>query len=393
MNARQRKQANSALRNTKNMPRKLEATQGVLSGMPEMAGEYGRQMECSTHRPCGASICPHCAHGVPFRPAPKTGQAPSLTPVKADTSTARGKSRNYRSRGGCWMTAPFAGHDDDRLVAFTLHISLEPMGFDAAKAVIRERAKLRKVLAACMPGAVLRMIFDIDPRLARGTCRGYPDSAIHPSLRGDPRPDVPAYLLHAHGIIYHPSLSQDEVRKLINRHYPGANRACISRKVAPFADPDGHVRGGLEGWGEYAAMEKIVVDFPDGDERYDNVAVAEDMIRIRSNWSRQARRMSYGVRTNRDAVPEVHVGFDKLSKVIMVNLDDVTGVTDIPDPSDVSFHSIDPSITHLDFDSVCINKGDGESVCDRSLNSLDLSEFRVSYLRGICADHRQRRVR
>jgi hypothetical protein len=270
------------------------------------------------------------------------------------------------------------------------------MGFDAAKAVIRERAKLRKRLAACMPGAVLTMIFDIDPRSAKGTCRGYPDRAIHPSLRGDPRPDVPAYLFHAHGVIYHPSLSQDEIRKFLNRHYPGLKRICISQKVAPSTDPNGHVRGGLEGWGEYAAMEKIVVNFPDGDERYDNVAVAEDMIRIRSNWSRLARRMSYGVRTNGDGGSEIHDDNNDLeqpTQVVMAILEDITDISELHDSSVMSIRSLNPSVYQPCIGYVSLYKGDGDSVYDKSLSTLDLDRHHESYLRGIFDERRHRRMR
>jgi hypothetical protein len=395
MDARQRKKINAALQNTKDMQRKLIATQEVLSGMPDMAVEYAKQMRCSTHQPCGASICRRCATGVPLRAKPDLARPASLR-TKANKTTARANQRNYRSRGGCWLSAPFVDHAPDRLVRFSLHFSLVPMGFDAAKAVKRERERLRKILAAGMPGAVLRMLFDIDPRSPKGTCSGYPDSAIDPSLRGNPRPDVPAYLFHAHGVIYHPTMDADDIRALFNRHYPGRNRVCISKKRELYTDDHGNERGGIEGWGEYAAMEKIVVSFPDGDDRYDNVAVAEDMIRIRKRWPRKSRRMSYGDRRKAITRNDDHGVNDKLFEQNVGNAATHILTASAPTSVDSGFglhQQVTQSSIHTCIDHTYIYKGDDPSEDDTSLESLDLDIQRESYLRSIFREWRQRRTR
>jgi hypothetical protein len=101
------------------------------------------------------------------------------------------------------------------------------------------------------------------------------------------------FLFHCHGFIHHPTLSENEVFKFIRDHFLGPFRVAKSAPVPLSLNGYGQEIGGLQGWGEYASMEKTELCFPNTDPSQDNVAIFQAMEKIRLQWSRQSRRFSF----------------------------------------------------------------------------------------------------
>ena len=160
----------------------------------------------------------------------------------------------------------------------------------------QERKRLKKFIKTHMPAAKIRMQFDIAAKQWKDCEASFSQNEIDPSLSAIAASEMPVFMFHAHFTIFHPTLSEAKIAKLMKKEFPGSRRICFSQPLEKQINADGRETGGLEGWGEYASMEKTEVNFPNGNPNWDNVAVFKAMARFRKNWHRSSRRFEYGLR-------------------------------------------------------------------------------------------------
>jgi hypothetical protein len=168
------------------------------------------------------------------------------------------------------------------------------------------RKWLRDWLKANIPGATVKLLMDIAPTDISKIPHDYPADAISEALPTNSSGTHPAFLLHAHGFIHHPTMTRAELQKLLKKALAGFRRIAFSTPHPVVIDAQGYATGGLEGWAEYAAMEKTEVNYDCSLEGYsteslsdpttgpwDNVRVTSAMFIARQRWKRQARWITF----------------------------------------------------------------------------------------------------
>lgn len=296
MKAEERSLINQQLANVRDMSTKRLATQTVMAETPELERSCRKIRDCSFKRPCNDPNCNHCADGYPHRASPPDQY---VYKQKADPKQARGKSKNYRSMGSKWLLKPFQGIPDQQCHPFTLDMFIEERSFDAKASTKRERAKFQSIIQNEMPEAIVRITLDISVFMADQSYQDWSVGSITPRFQHQPPPTEIAMNFHGHGILWHPFLNRNQIGAILRKHYIGPSRLCFSNPVDVEKNTDGYLSGGLEGWGEYAAMEKTEVKFPDHDRNNDNYAAVKSMLLVRDTWPRSSRKISYGDKPNR----------------------------------------------------------------------------------------------
>ena len=141
----------------------------------------------------------------------------------------------------------------------------------------------------------MTLFFDFDTKLNHQVGQGYPSR----DLPMNSLVDGPARMVnkfHGHGVIWHPTLSPDELKEFLRNLLPGSDRVHIKSLTPGEKDKDGFATNGLAGWGEYSTMEKTAVDLPNGDKTKDNVAAVQNMLVQRESWIRTSRRFTFGTK-------------------------------------------------------------------------------------------------
>lgn len=289
MDKRKRKQQNKKLRDASNMQAKRHASREVLGNMPEMRPVAFKVQTCDRSRPCNHSFCDYCSGAKRDKSIKPTSHRQAKPVIRK--SVGRGGKRNFRRRGGEWLSNPFQKKNLNAVFPITLNLCVVALGGDGKNTARRERQRLRDICKKEFPNAVIRLQFDVVAK---------PIGDIASEILNDPLHHTCAepvvLMFHAHGFIFEPTFSTSKIRQVLQRYYPGSKRVCISKHIPISYDEHGRERGGLAGFGEYASMEKTELDFPDDVAAFDNVAVLEALIKFRHHWPRQARRFAFGDR-------------------------------------------------------------------------------------------------
>lgn len=293
----ERQKLNRALDKKSSNPRRRWAIRVIADSLPELAERNARRHACSFHRPCNLSECDHCGGGMPHR-SNTTNDV--VYQQRADKKQSRGKSKNYRSVAGHWLTEPFRGLDPSQCHPFTIDMYLERRDMNGIETTRRERAKFQSFIKQEMPDAVVRIICDISACIAGEQYLFVPNDSVHPSFRTiDTRPSEIAMNYHGHGIIWHPFLTSYQIAKKMRAFYPGEGRICFSNPKPIIESVDGYLSGGLQGWAEYSGREPTDTKFTHSDPNNDQVAAVRDMLLIRNSWPRSSRKIVYGDKANR----------------------------------------------------------------------------------------------
>ena len=286
----ERQEMNSALRKPppgrwRDVRKHFKAMQFVMSQNEEMRRKWWKIENCSAYRPCNQSECLHCGAGVPFREYP---QKPDYMRDMIAEEFLRGRSRNFRSNAGHGVERVFDRFDDDEVFAVTLGIHFGTKNMNCTQVHRLFRRRFKAFMKKEMPDAVVYLVADVAAEKTSSFALDWPDTDRDNDLDD---PDVKAGLfLHAHGFVGDSGLTEGDLRRVLKKFIPGARRVEIGEPQDVTVDDKGRLRGGYEGYLEYAAMEKYDLDLPDGDPEYDNVAMFEAINRARMAWPRNARK-------------------------------------------------------------------------------------------------------
>lgn len=292
----ERQQLNRALDKNSTNAKRRWAVRMIADSLPELAERNKRRNACSFHRPCNLPECDHCGGGMPHRRNTKND---GIYQQRADDKQSRGKSKNYRSVAGHWLTEPFRDFELSMCHPFTIDMFLERRDMNGIETTRRERAKFQSFIKHEMPDAVVRLICDISACIADQQYLFMPNDSIHSSFIAETRPSEIAMNYHGHGIIWHPFFTSYQIAKKMRAFYPGEGRICFSNPKPIIETVDGYLSGGLQGWAEYAGREPTDTKFTSSDPNNDQVAAVRDMLLIRNSWPRSSRKIVYGDKANR----------------------------------------------------------------------------------------------
>lgn len=245
---------------------------------------------CQKNRRCNSAWCPQCSNPRASRSKRKTvEQEPLLTSDIARLTTTDARSNEYRVRGGQRMMSAFDGLPLVMCHPVTINIKLVHVDGSIAEYLEKIRSRLRRMLDKMSAGAICRGKFDIVLKYLDELEFVLPEDDWPMGVDPKNPPHERYIMLHFHGVIFDSFLTHRQLRDVITDEFPGANRVCVKRAQKTKVLPDGTLCAGLQGYLEYASMEKIDILF--GDESADAVL---EYAKIDSTWKRANRNFSFG---------------------------------------------------------------------------------------------------
>ena len=287
----ERTKANEGLRTRRKQQKDVEqivvAQRAVMSYSPDLRPQYWKAVNCTTNRPCNQSSgCRNCAFGVPFR---EHTSSPFRNVDLRDPEFLRGKSKNFRATAGRGVAGAFDGFGTNEMHAVTLGIHFGAKTMDCSRLNRSFRKRFKAYMMNHLPDAVVYLVSDIAGESTATFGRDWPSAEKDPEL-SDPTVRAGLYL-HAHGFIGVHGVSRAKLRYILKEFFKGSRRVMIEDVESEYFDEHGRLKGGVEGFIEYAAMEKTDLDFPSDDLNYDNVAMFEAISIARKLWRRNGRKI------------------------------------------------------------------------------------------------------
>ena len=286
---------NIALSRTDNMRLHMLARLRVMEDDTRYEQEVAKIKACRPRRRCNSAHCPICA--VPAGASRKSREPEAIDYRAEKQDFAKYDEhpdeddlieikipRGFRLRGGYWMAAPFEGLDPQWIIPFTLKLCVEEVTTNLTEVARRERKRMHQVFTA-IPDVIARGRFEYALKWADELSATFPDENLPASMQGGQRPHERVVFFHMHGTLYAPGMTEPQLRRILQRAYPGVNRVELSNIMESMVDEKGIERYGLAGWGEYAAMEKHFFDF--GNE---NIAAFQEILDLERTWSRISRQ-------------------------------------------------------------------------------------------------------
>lgn len=324
----ERTRANEGLR-TKRKQQKdskqiVAAQRAVMENSPDLRPQYWKAVNCTVNRPCNQSSgCLHCAFGVPFR---EYSTSPFRNVDLQDPEFLRGKSRNFRASAGRGVAGAFDDFGPNELHGVTLGIHFGTKTMDCSRLNRSFRRRFKAYMMKHLPDAVTYLVSDIAGESTATFGRDWPSAEKDPEL-SDAAVRAGLYL-HAHGFIGVRGVSRVKLRRILKEFLKGSRRVTIEDVEPEFFDEHSRLKGGVEGFIEYAAMEKTDLDLPSDDPEYDNVAMFEAISIARKLWRRNGRKIKINHKGHRANVD--HDDYDDRTElelpIVVIDQEDSTSV-------------------------------------------------------------------
>lgn len=279
--------SNKGLKNQK------ETVFHILDGRPEYAALVDPVKKCTPRHRCNSKYCPHCSN--PRNRTSKRQAKPDHQITEGacnGTSTALGTlSSNYQVRGGQTMIAPFVGLPLILLHCITINLALVALDGNLKAEADKMRQRLRRALSKLSDEHIVRGKLD----MALKAVDDLPFEIIEQGEVVDHSdPDTPSKrmgMLHIHFALFDPWLSADDIRAILVDEFPGKKRVCVRATYEDVVHADGTVTHGLQGYLEYASLEKVEISFG-----RDSVQAVLEFAKLDMTWSRRNRTFSSGKR-------------------------------------------------------------------------------------------------
>lgn len=266
----------------------------ILAEKPEHCSTVSKVMNCGDPYPCNSKWCPICSDPQLRKDGWRYSDQLKHTKYKCNAvGTKRGmRSGNYVVNAGQRMAEPFDGLPLSLLHAVTVNLTLIPEGGSLETAVIDYRNRLKSTLKNLNPEAIVRGKFDFVLKYADDLNFSIPQCDLPSDLNVDNLPHHLHGMFHAHFVVFDPNLTTSQITEIFKDAFPGNKRVCVRKPKKDVRQPNGTVTQGIQGYLEYASLEKIEINF--GSETVGAVLQYADMD---ATWSRANRNIRYGNRT------------------------------------------------------------------------------------------------
>lgn len=190
------------------------------------------------------------------------------------------------------MAEPFDGLPTSDLYLCTVNFTLCPANTVLSQISESFRLRLNKLFSRLSPGAIVRGKFDLV--LKRGDQLNFElqQSDLPDELDADHLPSDILAMVHAHFVVFHPTLSREEVSAILREAFPGKNRVCVRSARDDVVHDNGSVTQGVQGYLEYASLEKVELAFG-----ADSVDAVLQYARFDATWTRANKNIRFGKRS------------------------------------------------------------------------------------------------
>lgn len=281
--------------NNGSLPQQKKAMLPILREHEDTRHLYEIVKKCSAKHRCNSKWCPTCSDPK-LRPGNRKIRGKKiLTRRECNLTRSKtgGKAHNYQVRAGQTMA-----HDFDGLPAILLHpitINLALVGLDENLGDIAKkcRKELNHTLRQFGEDSIVRGKLDFALKSVDSLNFEIPNVELPLELQECNMPHKRYAMLHAHFVLFHPSMSDSEVGDMLRAAYPGNKRVCVRKSYDDVVTECGAVVGGVQGYLEYASLEKIEINF--GGESQEAVL---EFARLDMTWTRANRNIRVGERTD-----------------------------------------------------------------------------------------------
>lgn len=191
------------------------------------------------------------------------------------------------------MVAAFVGLPLILLHCITINLSLVALDGNLKAEADKKRQRLHRALSKLSDGHIVRGKLDM-------ALKTVDDLTFEIIEKGEvvdySEPDAPSKrmgMLHIHFALFDPWLSADDIRAILVDEFPGKKRVCVRAPYEDVVHADGTVTHGLQGYLEYASLEKVEISFG-----RDSVQAVLEFAKLDMTWRRRNRTFSSGKRTD-----------------------------------------------------------------------------------------------
>lgn len=271
-----------------------EQKRGILAALNEHDPDrHAKVLLCNSRHRCKDQVCPTCSN--PDRTANRVLQQgrQTVSGVAGHFHTAGGLiAKNYQVAGGIRMAEPFEGLPLILIHAVTINLGLVEVTGNMKVVAKRFRKRLQKLFRNDFPNGIVRGKFDLAFKWGDKLSFGISDDDLPDGLTESTLPHRRFAMFHVHLAIFDPHKSRKQVRDILVEEFSGNKRVRVEGAREDVVRNDGTVTSGIQGYLEYASLEKIELNF--GEESYD---AAIEWLTLNDTWTRANRNLSYGKRT------------------------------------------------------------------------------------------------
>ncbi|WP_461427700.1 hypothetical protein [Gymnodinialimonas sp.] len=233
-------------------------------------------------------------YATPRRKTKRSGDKPRRRDFKSPegfNECGAVKGRSYASKAGARMERKQNGFPDIMRHPATINNMIVPLTGDAKAATDKCRCLMRDAFKNLSEGAQVSGAFQIAMESAAYLATIFPPSELPECLDPINRPDEVFALLHWHGVIADPYLTKQEVRQVLSDAFPGCRRICVSKVQPERVNKQGQITHGVQGYLEYAAMNKTEVKFDKPNQKKDAII---GFAMLGSQLTKKNRSFSFG---------------------------------------------------------------------------------------------------
>ena len=203
-------------------------------------------------------------------------------------------SSNFQVRNGQKLLEPFDGLPLCFIHPMTINTAYLYCDADLRVVASEVKERLHQCHKQLSPGAIIRGYFDIAMTYADGHKYVIPKNESTSSFNYPRRDHEIVAMFHSHFIVYEPQMSAEEVREVFAKEFPGSNRICLRTPHTEKVSANGKITRGIQGYAEYASMEKVELKFGK-----DNGKALLKYIELDDTWDRRSKLIRFGNRSER----------------------------------------------------------------------------------------------
>lgn len=268
--------------------------QGILAALKKHNPyRHAKVQACNSKHRCNDQVCPTCSN--PKRSANRVLQDghQTVSGVAGHYRTAGGfTAKNYQVAGGSRMAKPFVGLPLILIHPVTINLGMVEVTGNLKIVAKIFRKRLQKLFRKDFPDGIVRGKFDLAFKWGDELSFGISDDGLPDELTDSTPPHRRFAMFHVHLAVFDPHKSRKQVRDILAKEFSGEKRVRVDYARDDLVRSDGTVTNGIQGYLEYASLEKIELDF--GYASYD---AALEWLVLNETWTRPNRNLSFGKRT------------------------------------------------------------------------------------------------
>jgi hypothetical protein len=249
---------------------------------------------CSSYHRCNSKYCPKCfdrRYQLGKRNYCKSNKLRSVHSSNV-LSKPSGFSSYNQTHGAQKILQPFDGLPLCFIHLVTVNLGFIPISEELSEVIKPYKKRLKKCHNKLGNGSIIAGRLDIKMMYLDEPTFSIPNTDVESPYGSSSKRERVA-MLHAHFLVFDPTLVCQEVREVFVDEFPGLKRVCVRMPYNDKQNNDGTVTKGVGGYAEYTSFEEIEFDFDQ-----ENIAALIEFTGIDGTWDGRSKRISFGKRVD-----------------------------------------------------------------------------------------------